>query len=314
MARITGRLGADGRPALAFGGDYNPEQWPEQVWAEDVELMREAGVNLVSVGGLRAGRCWNRPRASSTSAGWTGCSTCCTAPASGSTWPTPPPRRRRGSPRRYPESLPVTADGRAAELRLPAGVLPVQRRTTGGRPRALTEAIAERYADHPAVVMWHVHNEYGCHNAPATATSRRRRSATGCAQRYGTWPAERGLGHRVLDPALLRLGPRSCRRARSGTWVNPTQQLDFWRFSLRRAAGLLPRRGRDPAGPHPEHAGDHQLHVASSSRWTTGSWAAELDVVSNDHYLSPTTPDPAERAGDVGGPGARRWPAAGRGC
>src|SRR4051794_12392890 len=38
------------RPAgLAYGGDYNPEQWPEAVWQEDVRLMREAGVNLVSV-------------------------------------------------------------------------------------------------------------------------------------------------------------------------------------------------------------------------------------------------------------------------
>lgn len=27
---------------LAFGGDYNPEQWPEEVWHEDVALMREA--------------------------------------------------------------------------------------------------------------------------------------------------------------------------------------------------------------------------------------------------------------------------------
>ena len=35
---------------LAYGGDYNPEQWPEATWREDVALMREAGVNLVSVG------------------------------------------------------------------------------------------------------------------------------------------------------------------------------------------------------------------------------------------------------------------------
>ena len=32
--------------ALAYGGDYNPDQWPEEVWHEDVRLMREAGVNL----------------------------------------------------------------------------------------------------------------------------------------------------------------------------------------------------------------------------------------------------------------------------
>jgi beta-galactosidase GanA len=37
-------------PHMIYGGDYNPEQWPEEVWEEDVRLMREAGVNLVSLG------------------------------------------------------------------------------------------------------------------------------------------------------------------------------------------------------------------------------------------------------------------------
>lgn len=35
---------------IAYGGDYNPEQWVRPVWDEDVALMRRAGVNLVSVG------------------------------------------------------------------------------------------------------------------------------------------------------------------------------------------------------------------------------------------------------------------------
>jgi beta-galactosidase len=30
-------------------GDNNQEQWSEEVWDEDVRLMREAGVNLVSL-------------------------------------------------------------------------------------------------------------------------------------------------------------------------------------------------------------------------------------------------------------------------
>lgn len=33
-----------------YGGDYNPDQWPEEVWDDDVRLMKKAGVNLVSVG------------------------------------------------------------------------------------------------------------------------------------------------------------------------------------------------------------------------------------------------------------------------
>jgi beta-galactosidase len=33
-----------------YGGDYNPEQWPEDVWAEDARLMQQARVTVVSVG------------------------------------------------------------------------------------------------------------------------------------------------------------------------------------------------------------------------------------------------------------------------
>ncbi|MCY3019983.1 MAG: beta-galactosidase, partial [Planctomycetota bacterium] len=36
-------------PHVLYGGDYNPEQWPEEVWREDVLLMRDAGVNLVTL-------------------------------------------------------------------------------------------------------------------------------------------------------------------------------------------------------------------------------------------------------------------------
>src|ERR1700712_1092402 len=52
----SGASDASGRPfrwpapGLAFGGDYNPEQWSEEVWREDIELMRDAKVSLVSLG------------------------------------------------------------------------------------------------------------------------------------------------------------------------------------------------------------------------------------------------------------------------
>jgi beta-galactosidase len=35
---------------VRYGGDYNPEQWPKEVWPEDVTLMNRAGVNLATVG------------------------------------------------------------------------------------------------------------------------------------------------------------------------------------------------------------------------------------------------------------------------
>ena len=41
-------LTADGC-GIAFGGDYNPDQWPDEVVAEDVRLMREAHVKTVAL-------------------------------------------------------------------------------------------------------------------------------------------------------------------------------------------------------------------------------------------------------------------------
>ncbi|MFK8907182.1 beta-galactosidase, partial [Streptomyces sp. YS-3] len=45
IRQLTDRLGG-----LAFGGDYNPEQWDEEVWKQDDDLMRRARVNLATVG------------------------------------------------------------------------------------------------------------------------------------------------------------------------------------------------------------------------------------------------------------------------
>ncbi|HEX7537831.1 MAG TPA: beta-galactosidase, partial [Dermatophilaceae bacterium] len=45
MCELTSALSGQ----IAFGGDCNPEKWPEQKWLEDVRLMQEAGVNLVTV-------------------------------------------------------------------------------------------------------------------------------------------------------------------------------------------------------------------------------------------------------------------------
>lgn len=48
-------------PHLLYGGDYDPKQWPEEVWLEDVRLMREAEVNLVSLGIFSWARLEPRP-------------------------------------------------------------------------------------------------------------------------------------------------------------------------------------------------------------------------------------------------------------
>ena len=64
---------------------------------------------------------------------------------------------------RHPEILPVTRTG---ETMWPGArqhwrpTSPVFRQ----HALALVEAMASRYADHPALAAWHVSNELGCHN------------------------------------------------------------------------------------------------------------------------------------------------------
>ena len=34
---------------MLYGGDYNPEQWPRETRERDMELLREAGVDVVTL-------------------------------------------------------------------------------------------------------------------------------------------------------------------------------------------------------------------------------------------------------------------------
>ncbi|MFC4565784.1 beta-galactosidase [Nocardiopsis mangrovi] len=155
--------GPDPAPRLWFGGDYNPEQWPEAVVAEDMELMRRAGVNLATVGVFSwallepaegrfrfdpLDRLLDRLDANGVAA------------ALATPTASPPPWFGLA----HPDALPVTADG----TRLTHGSRDTYCVCAPAYTAACTRmarALAERYAGHPALAMWHVHNEYGtrCH-------------------------------------------------------------------------------------------------------------------------------------------------------
>jgi beta-galactosidase len=152
VPRVTGML---------YGGDYNPEQWPEETWLEDVELMREAGVNLVSVGIFS----WAllEPEEEVYDFAWldrvidllwsNGIAIDLATPtASPPAW----------LARRYPEVLPVTEDGVRLELGSRRHACPSSPILRAASVR-IAEELARRYGSHPALAMWHVSNEYGCH-------------------------------------------------------------------------------------------------------------------------------------------------------
>ena len=293
-SRQSAHLIAPKIPHLLYGGDYNPEQWDAAVWREDARLMREAGVNLVTVGVFS----WAllEPRPGEYDFGWLDrvCDLLhehgvfvdlATASAS------PPPWLARA----HPETLPQTREGvtlwpGSRQAYCPSS--PIYRATA----QALARALAERYKNHPALAMWHIGNEYGCHVAECycdvSAAAFRRWlkdryttldalndawGTTFWSQRYGEWEE--------ISP------PRA-----APTMVNPTQQLDFARFSNDELLAC--------------YLGEHALlrEVTPDIPITTNfpnliqpvnyaQWATHEDVVALDTYPDPFDPSaPAQQA------------------
>jgi beta-galactosidase len=146
---------------LAYGGDYNPEQWPLATQLEDVELMQQAVVNLVSVAIFS----WAmlEPREGDYDFGWLdevmdrlhlGGIGVALATATAS----PPPWLTRS----HPEILPQLADGTVLHQggRQAYAVSSPVFRDYAVR---MTRMMAERYRDHPELALWHIDNELGCH-------------------------------------------------------------------------------------------------------------------------------------------------------
>ncbi|WP_329034686.1 beta-galactosidase [Streptomyces sp. NBC_00178] len=278
---------ADGSPArFAYGADYNPEQWPREVWKEDVRLMREAGVTVVSVAIFSWARLqpaedrwdfdWLDEVLDLLHAGGIAVDLA-TATASPPPWLTT----------LHPEILPVTRTGET----LSQGARQHWRPTSPvfrAYALRLVEAMATRYADHPALVAWHISNELGCHNIYDYSDDAARAFRDWLRDRYGTldglnhawatsfWSQQYGDWDQIQPPRL------------AASHANPTQQLDFKRFSSDALKDYL-RAERDvlrritPGVP----VTTNFMVMGGTKGMNYPDWAGEIDFVSNDHYAHP---------------------------
>lgn len=275
-------------PYAIYGGDYNPEQWPEEVWQEDVRLMREAGVNLVSVGIFS----WAKlePHPGEYDFGWLDrvldllhengvMANLATATAS------PPPWLAK----LHPESLPVTEDG---TILYPGGRQHYCPSSAAYKERAtaLVQRIADRYKNHPALAMWHVNNEYGCHVAECYCDASSVHFREWLQDRYGDLDAlNEAWGTAFWSQAYGEwdeiLPPRS-----APTFANPTQQLDFRRFSSDALLELyeMEREILVQATPDVPITTNFMGFFKPADYW---KWAPRQDVVSDDSYPDPADPE-----------------------
>lgn len=282
---------------LAYGGDYNPEQWPESVWAEDARLMKEAGVNLVSVGIFAWSRIQSSPKA------WDfdwldrvmdtlhaqGVRVClATATAS------PPPWMAK----LYPDSLPVTADGvtlhvGARQQFSPSS--PDYRRHAAG----LVRRLARRYAKHPALAAWHVGNEFACHMNECHGGHSTRAFRVWLKNKYKTIAALNAAWGCAFWSQLYAGWDEICTPRRAPFISNPAQQLDFKRFTNDAFLALY-RMERDLLREHSPGVPVTTNLMAFFKPLDYHAWAKEMDFTAWDSYPDPALPDEGRHWAAVG--------------
>lgn len=270
---------------LRYGGDYNPEQWDRATWRDDVVAMRAAGVTTVTVGVFA----WAmlEPEQDRFELDWlaevldllheAGIEVDLATPSA-----SPPPWLALEDP----ETLPQDPSGRVLHHGSRTHYCPS---SPVYRERAVTiaRALVRRFAEHPALVLWHVGNEYGttCHCPRCGEAFRdwlRARygsvealnEAWGTAvwsQRYSTW---REIGPPLAAPYLL----------------HPAHTLDYRRFASDALLDLyLAERDEIRAvdGVRPITTNAMGFFAGVDYR----SWAEHLDVISDDSYPDPADPD-----------------------
>lgn len=147
------------------GGDYNPEQWMDtpQVWDEDMRLMKLSHCNEMSVGIFS----WSKLEVRDGEFDFSWLDTILDKIHQNGgrvLLATPSGARPHWLADAYPEVLRVDTNGIRASFgkrhnHCPTS--PAYRRYV----RRIDEKLAERYADHPALIGWHISNEFnaeGC--------------------------------------------------------------------------------------------------------------------------------------------------------
>lgn len=271
-----------------YGGDYNPDQWPEEVWDDDVRLMKKAGVNLVSVGIFS----WAKIETSEgvydfdwldriiDKLGEAGIAVdLASATASPPMWLT----------QAHPEVLwkdyrgDVCQPGARQHWRPTS---PVFREYA----LKLCRAMAEHYKGNPYVVAWHVSNEYGCHNRFDYSEDAEHAFQQWCEERYGTidavndawgtafWAQRMNDFSEIVPPRFIG----------DGNFMNPGKLLDFKRFSSDALKAFYIAERDTLAEITPDLPLTTNFMVsASGSVLDYDDWGDEVDFVSNDHYFIP---------------------------
>lgn len=277
-------------PKIWYGGDYNPEQWDREIWKEDERMFKLAGIDVATVNVFS----WALTQPDEDTFDFSVLDETmdrlykegvyiCLATSTGAhpAW----------MARKYPDVLRVDVQGR--------------KRKFGGRHNScpnspsyrkfsvqIAAKLAERYKDHPGLLIWHVSNEYGgyCYCENCVAGFR-----TWLKERYGTLDAlnkawnTRFWGHTFYDWDEIVV-PNELSEEWGGNRTNfQGISLDYRRFM---SYSLLECYKLEQAELK-KHTPDIPVTTNLMGFYPEldyFEWAKHMDIVSWDNYPSLNTP------------------------
>jgi len=271
---------------IAFGGDYNPDQWSEETWDDDVRLMKKAGVNTVALAIFS----WDRiqPQENRWDFGWldriidklgkAGIATdLASATATAPLW----------LYEKHPEVLPrdkYSHQVNAGSRQSWSPTSPVFKEYA----LILCRKLAERYGANPYVTAWHMGNEYGWNNRNDYSDNALNAFRLWCERKYGTigalnqawgttfWGQEMNDFDEVLIPRFMG----------ADSMVNPGQKLDFERFGNDMLLDFYKAERDAIAEICPDKPFTTNFMVSTDQCCMDyADWANEVNFVSNDHYF-----------------------------
>ncbi|UMV47161.1 beta-galactosidase [Paenibacillus macerans] len=277
-------------PKIWYGGDYNPEQWGPEIWQEDERMFKLAGIDVATVNVFS----WAMLQPDEDTYDFSfldetidrlyksGVHVClATSTGAHPAW----------MARKYPDVLRVDVQGR--------------KRRFGGRHNScpnspayrkysekLAGLLAERYKDHPGLLIWHVSNEYGgyCYCDNCAAAFR-----TWLKERYGTldevnraWNT-RFWGHTFYDWEDIVV-PNELSEEWNGNRTNfQGISLDYRRFQSQSLLDCY-KLEYEAIKKHTPHIPVTTNLMGFYPELDYFEWAKYMDIVSWDNYPSLDTP------------------------
>jgi beta-galactosidase len=228
-----------GQSAPLFGGDYNPEQWPDSRRDADLAALEQLGVNTVTLGVFS----WAllQPAKNTFELGWLErVVDAVVGREIGVVLATPTAAQPAWMSAAFPEILPVDPWGRR---RRHGGRVNYCPSSTAYREAAaeIAGVLADRFGGHDALRLWHVNNEYG----PVCYCDH-------CFDDFRRWLTERYGDLTTLNEAW-------------GTAVWGNTIYDWSEIELPSELNAMdePRPGRVRLSPNPSIALDHARYCSS---------------------------------------------------